>query len=221
MKINKIILSIETAIEGGSISILDGGTEIDFRVGSKNVSRAEELLGEISALLVKNNIKKKEIGLIAVSNSAGSYTGIRIGLATALGLKKALGCRIKGVSVLEALALAAPTEGSLISAVSTNGRDIYLQTFEKMSDKIIRSKTDTELLDYETFGEKVFFGQMPHALFVNEKLYDFIYSDIKIKDSCKQRVFNAGKNLAKFLGRKVQDSDASDNVKQIYIREFK
>lgn len=219
MNKNKITLSIESGIEGGSLSILDDWVEIDFWIGTKGVSRSEELLGEISALLIKNNIKKTEIGLIAVSNSVGSYTGIRIGLATALGLKKAFGCRIKGVSVLEAIAPSQTKEGTNFCAVSTNGRDIYMQTFV-ISDKITRSETNTELLDYETFRRKVF-GEMRPNLSVNEKLYEFICVDKKIKQTDKESVFNTGKNLAKFIGRKAKDSDASDNAKQVYIREFK
>ncbi len=221
MNKNKITLSIESGIDGGSLSILEGSEEIDFWIGAKNVSRAEELLREISVLLKKNDIKKTEIGLIAVSNSAGSYTGIRIGLATALGLKKAFGCRIVGISVLEAIALTQKNGGAVISAVSINGRDVFVQTFEKTADKFNRSGSETELIDFETFCRKVLDGGNQYNVSVNEKLYEFISPDKKIKETGKAFIFNAGKNLAKFIGRKAQESNASDNVKQVYIRGFR
>ena len=48
-----------------------------------------------------------DMGLIAVANGPGSFTGIRVGLAAALGWAKAFGLPVRGVSVLEALVDAA------------------------------------------------------------------------------------------------------------------
>lgn len=99
----RIILSIETAIEGGSISITDSKDEIDFWIGAKEGLKAEDLLVEISKILDKNKIERKHIKLITVSNGPGSSTGVKIGLATARGLGTALNCEVIEVSLLEAI----------------------------------------------------------------------------------------------------------------------
>lgn len=226
---NKITLAIESGIQGGSLSILDGTEEIDSWVGTKSVSRSEELLQEISALLLRNNIKKEDIELIAVSNAAGSYTGIRIGLATALGIRRATGCRIKGISVLEALARLAPEDGIYISAVSANGRDIYAQKFEKISGEIILEEAGAEILSYADFCMNVSAHKNLSGLFVNEVLEEILFKHktvIKPGARSKKRDRNffikTGKNLAYLIGAKGQEyCDASDNVQQVYIREFR
>ncbi|MBA3692874.1 MAG: tRNA (adenosine(37)-N6)-threonylcarbamoyltransferase complex dimerization subunit type 1 TsaB [Acidobacteria bacterium] len=99
----KIILSIETAIEGGSISIIEGKDEIDFWIGNKESLKAEVFLLEISKILDKNKIEKKNIKSIIVSNGPGSSTGLKIGLATARGLGTALNCEVIEISLFEAV----------------------------------------------------------------------------------------------------------------------
>jgi tRNA threonylcarbamoyl adenosine modification protein YeaZ len=99
----KIILSIETAIGGGSVSIIEDKDEIDFWEGSREGLKAEDFLGEISKILDKNKIEKKNIKLLNVSNGPGSSTGIKIGLATARGLGTALNCEVIEVSLLRAI----------------------------------------------------------------------------------------------------------------------
>ncbi len=99
----KIILSIETAIEGGSISIIEGKDEIDFWIGNKESLKAEVFLLEISKILDKNKIEKKNIKSIIVSNGPGSSTGLKIGLATARGLGTVLNCEVIEVSLFEAV----------------------------------------------------------------------------------------------------------------------
>ncbi len=99
----KIILSIETAIKGGSISVIEDKDEIDFWEGSREGLKAEDFLGEISKILDKNKIEKKNIKLLTVSNGPGSSTGIKIGLATARGLGTALNCEVIEVSLLRAI----------------------------------------------------------------------------------------------------------------------
>lgn len=100
----RIVLAIEAAIRGGSVSLLEGDGEIASWQGASEVSRAEDLLYNIDGLLEQAKIDRKNIDTIAVSNGPGSYTGLRIGLATAFGLCDALCCSCFGVSALRAIA---------------------------------------------------------------------------------------------------------------------
>src|SRR5690349_9675791 len=100
---SNMVLAIESAICGGGISLLEDGTEIAGWTGSANMSKAEELLVNIDVTLKSANISRHEIDLIAVSAGPGSFTGIRIGLATALGLKAGLGAPMASESALKAM----------------------------------------------------------------------------------------------------------------------
>ena len=98
------ILAIESAIGDGSISLWRGATKGSLETSDSNASRAEKIISEIDALLHNASVSKGELDLIAVSVGPGSYSGIRIGVSTALGLGHALGIPVTGVSALEALA---------------------------------------------------------------------------------------------------------------------
>ena len=91
------ILALETAITGGSMRLLRDSVVIDSMAGNDSLSRAEELLPNISSILSNNAISLEQIGRIAVSVGPGSYTGIRIGMASAMGLSTAIGCNCVGV----------------------------------------------------------------------------------------------------------------------------
>ena len=98
-----LTLAIESAIAGGSLSLLDGsGREIaNWIGGDADVARAEDLLVNIDSMLSSAGVAKQDLALVAVSAGPGSFTGIRIGIATALGLKTGLSIEMSSVSALD------------------------------------------------------------------------------------------------------------------------
>jgi tRNA threonylcarbamoyladenosine biosynthesis protein TsaB len=118
-----LTLAIESAISGGSLSLLSGGRELDGWVGDDKLSRAEELLPNIVQILERRRIDRRSITRVAVSLGPGSFTGIRIGIATALGLKNSLNIPCVGVSALEAMAASVAASGRVIAALPV-GRDL-------------------------------------------------------------------------------------------------
>ena len=102
-----MIIAIESAIDGGSLSLVDRDVEIASWIGDDAQRlRAGSLITNIENLLNSAGIEKASLRMIVVSAGPGSFTGIRIGLATALGLKTALGIPVHGVSALDAMAFA-------------------------------------------------------------------------------------------------------------------
>jgi len=132
-----IILAIESAISGGSVGLYSDGKTVDIWVGTGGVSRAEDLLPNIAEMLDRNKIDRRSIGGIAVSVGPGSFTGIRIGIATALGLKTALNIPCVGVSALEAIAIVG--KSNRLTAALPMGRGAFcFQGFE-LSERGIRT----------------------------------------------------------------------------------
>ncbi len=74
------------------------------------------MLEDIDALLRQAGAHTRELGGIAVGIGPGSFTGVRIGLATARGLALALGVPVAGVSTLDALAAGAPGAVPVVDA---------------------------------------------------------------------------------------------------------
>lgn len=149
-KYSNITLAIESAIRGGSISLIADGQEIDNWIGSTDVSKAEDLLVDIEAMLERNNIQVRDISHVAVSAGPGSFTGIRIGIATGLGLKTGLGIPMSSVSALAAIAEASDFKGQAIVAVPVGRSAICVQAFS--DDKV--AFDEPRSVSFEEFGEE-------------------------------------------------------------------
>jgi len=99
-----LILGLETATSMCSVGIADGEQIIaELRFNIKNI-HAEILAESINQLLKLSGISLKQIAAFAVSIGPGSFTGLRIGLATAKGLAFASGKPLVAVSTLQAQA---------------------------------------------------------------------------------------------------------------------
>lgn len=145
-----ITLAIESAISGGSLSLLSSGNEIANWSGTSNVSKAEDLLANIDAMLKQCSIDRREIDLLAVSAGPGSFTGIRIGIATVLGLKTGLGIEMITVSLLEAMIVAGvPLEPDVTSAVPVGRDAVCLQNFRVDADLLTEQSQPTSISETE------------------------------------------------------------------------
>lgn len=126
-----VVLAIEGAVGGGSLCLLQKQAILGFWSGKGEISRAEDLLENIDALLKNAGIDKGALDRIAVSNGPGSYTGIRIAIATALGLGRALGITCSGFSLLDAVARESGVSGRFVVALPIRRDELAWQVFEK------------------------------------------------------------------------------------------
>jgi len=98
------VLSVDTSTARGSIALLEGvEVRAELRLFSPETHSAR-LLRSIEFLLESGGWKLSDLNLVAVGIGPGSFTGIRIGVSTALGLAQTLRIPFAGVSGLEALA---------------------------------------------------------------------------------------------------------------------
>ena len=144
-----VILGIEAAVAGGSISLCRGRTEIANWSGTDRALRAEDLLIHIDDLLRATGLSKGDLILIAVSAGPGSFTGIRVGIATALGLKGSLGIEFSSFSALEAMGASCDLSG--IAAIPMGRGSACAQRFK--AGKAVGDAFNVpqnELLDLET-----------------------------------------------------------------------
>ena len=109
MNVNQsLILAIDTATPCSSVS-LTAGTRKNGRVLASlslagNVTHSRRLIAAIDLLMKKAEVDWSGIDGIAVSLGPGSFTGLRIGMATAKGLAVAADKPLLGVSTLDGLA---------------------------------------------------------------------------------------------------------------------
>lgn len=101
------ILDIHTATEKAIVSISDGNKIISSFENNEPKQYASFLHTAIEKMLHENDILINSLKAVGVSAGPGSYTGIRVGLATAKGLCFALNIPLISFNTLEVMAIAA------------------------------------------------------------------------------------------------------------------
>lgn len=117
----KSILGIETSILSGSLALFTGKEYVHSNKAV--VSRSESLLPAIHDLFHDSECSISDLDEIIVSVGPGSFTGIRIGLATALGIASALGLQCVSASTLDAILPDMPDQAGF--AAIPLGRDQF------------------------------------------------------------------------------------------------
>ena len=125
-----MLLAIDTSGPFCSAALLDGDTLIER---SENIGRghAERLMGMLEELLGEAKADWKHIARVACSTGPGSFTGLRVGLATARGLALALDCPCTGVTVFEAFAEEFGQGEPLCVAMDAKRDQIWMQNFAR------------------------------------------------------------------------------------------
>ncbi len=100
---NQLLISFDLAVGAGSFSLWEEGALVEkVNVGAIG-AKSDEAVSILKDLLDRNARTLKDICTVLCTRGPGGYTGIRTGLATAHGLKRALGVDVYGYSVLEVL----------------------------------------------------------------------------------------------------------------------
>ncbi len=117
MLVRMIVLALDTTGRPGSVALMRDGQILAERAGSPARSHGERLPGEVVTLAAEFGLGVHGIDLYAVAAGPGSFTGLRVGIATIQGLALANGRHVVPVSALEALAFRArPASEALIAA---------------------------------------------------------------------------------------------------------
>jgi tRNA threonylcarbamoyladenosine biosynthesis protein TsaB len=99
-----LILCLETATEVCSVALFYNGSLLEIRESSARNVHSAMLTTFIVEVISSSGKNYSDLDAVAVSMGPGSYTGLRIGVATAKGLCYALGKPLIAVPTLEAMA---------------------------------------------------------------------------------------------------------------------
>jgi len=101
-----MILYIDTTEKNFELRLYNkDGLLVDKFVSTSESNHSEELIKNIDALIIGNNISKTDISKITIVSGLGSYTGLRVGVATANAMAYALNIPIFGIKAEEKEAL--------------------------------------------------------------------------------------------------------------------
>jgi tRNA threonylcarbamoyladenosine biosynthesis protein TsaB len=107
----RAILALDTSSSRVVVALgLPDGTPIGETTWVAGHRHGETLLPSLGRILGENNIRRSRLIAIVVGTGPGTFTGLRVGLATAKGLAHGLGIPIVGVASSAALLAAAETQ---------------------------------------------------------------------------------------------------------------
>src|SRR5437870_4786303 len=98
------VLALDTTTRVGSVALVTDDRVVVERGGDPTRTHAERLPGDILNLLHDAGVELAAVDVFALAAGPGSFTGLRVGIATLQGLALVNGRRIVPVSALEALA---------------------------------------------------------------------------------------------------------------------
>jgi tRNA threonylcarbamoyladenosine biosynthesis protein TsaB len=123
-----LVLAADTSLPILSVALVNDGVVAGALALEGRGSRNEKLLPAIDFLLSENGVDRRTLDLFAVTRGPGSFTGVRIGLATMQGLALALGRPVCAMSTHEAVAFGEPGR---IAIVDDAGRgETYVSWFD-------------------------------------------------------------------------------------------
>jgi tRNA threonylcarbamoyladenosine biosynthesis protein TsaB len=103
MEFYMLVLALDTTTHRGSVALARDGAVIDVWAGDPAVTHGQRLPGDLMRILDKQHLRVADVDLFAVAAGPGSFTGLRIGIATMQGLALANAKQIVGISALDAL----------------------------------------------------------------------------------------------------------------------
>jgi len=122
-------LAVHTTDTPGALAVAQGDRIVHQELHPAG-QHASSLLGAIATLLDRVGVQAAALQGIAVTRGPGSFTGIRIGLATAQGLALATGLEVSVCDSLEAEAAAHPQPGWLAVVLDARRQEVYAGLYE-------------------------------------------------------------------------------------------
>ena len=156
------LLTLDTASEAGSAAVSRGETLLGEIFFSSGQTHSDRLLRSVSLLLDNVGMDLASVDAFAVSLGPGSFTGLRVGVATVKGLALASGRPVVGVSSLRTLAMQAPFARHPVCALlDARKKEVYAGLYRWEEDFPVPLREETVLSPerlLETLEEEVLFA---------------------------------------------------------------
>ena len=214
------ILSIDTSSNLCAVAVLEDTNLINENILDDTKNHSEKIMPVIAQTLEDAKLELKDIDLIVCDKGPGSFTGIRIGIATVMSFVDSLHIRAIGISSLEALmynALLNESSPYICSLVDAKNENVYFELYSVSDNKassIITAdcKNINELIEILKPYNNICFvgdGSITH--------HDLLVSNLESPKFCKQNEISSySLGLA---GLNAFNSGKKDNLLPLYLRK--
>ena len=133
-----ILLAIETATSRPSMAVLNDQELLGYLECETSGSLTPQIIPAIDQLLCEASLDITDLEALAVSIGPGTFTGLRVGLATMTAFRLTLGIPLVGVPTLEGLAWNLPnSDVPILSTVSIRADMVYWGLFQWQQDQLV------------------------------------------------------------------------------------
>lgn len=176
-----LLLSIDTANEIGGVCLADEENVLSYRINREQKAHASFVQVAIQEICKEASLPLSAIDAVAVSNGPGSYTGLRVGLASAKGIAYALQKPLITVNTLEAMALEAIESNFAIDAlycpmIDARRMEVFTAIFDSKLHCVLEQRA--LILEDNSFAE---------IIKKNHKIYFFGSGMNKWQGICKHK----------------------------------
>lgn len=125
------ILALDTSTREGSVALARGGEVVAAAAGDPSRTHGERLPGDLLAITANAGVSLSAIDRFAVSSGPGSFTSLRVGLATIQALALVHGRPVVQVSTLEALARTPGAGDRVLAWMDGRRRDVFAALYDR------------------------------------------------------------------------------------------
>lgn len=216
------ILAVDTSSKICAVAILEDNKVIDEIKLDNGKTHSENLMPIIKEILDKNNLTLKDMNLIAVSVGPGSFTGIRIGIATIKPMAEVYNLPVASITSLETLARNIENKEkdfTIISLIDARNNQVYAGFFDteyNLKEDEIAEDIDEVLKKAGKYSKIIFVGD--GAIIHKEKIEENLKNrNIIFAKENNQSAINTGKiGYKKFLEKNLKNADT---ILPIYLRK--
>ena len=220
-----LILSIETATNVCSVALARNGKLLPgaLKETNEDKSHAKLLSVFIDEILKQQNLTPNQLDAVAISGGPGSYTGLRIGTATAKGLTYALDIPLIAVNTLAAMAsgFAAQnsfTQGELLCPMIDARRMEVYTALHTPTGELVKP-TEAKVIDEKSFANELLESKIHFFGNGAEKCKESIISENAVftEDFLPSASF-----LIPLAQKKFKDKDFEDTAyyEPAYLKDF-
>ncbi len=126
------MLALDTSTRCGSVALVEDGRLVASARHDVPSEHAERLMGLVDQAFAEAGWAKASVDLIGCGLGPGSFTGVRVALATAKGMALGLGVPLVGVGSLRAMAVAAaqPPEALVVALIDARKDEVFWAAYD-------------------------------------------------------------------------------------------
>jgi tRNA threonylcarbamoyladenosine biosynthesis protein TsaB len=133
---NELVVTVDTSTPAGSVALNRGDELLGEVLLHLRGTHTDRILNSLNWLLAEANLKLSDVQAFGVVVGPGSFTGLRVGIATVKGLAYAGSVPVVGVSSLETLAMQCPAAAFPVCAmIDARKSEVYSTVFDCQTDE--------------------------------------------------------------------------------------